>query len=123
MKLHQSNTSDLNLFTHIDGTDFGINDFRYKGNIAVLPSAIHQNWSSATLETLTEADFEFIAQLDVDIILLGTGPTLRFPPRQLMRPIYMKGRGVEVMDTPAACRTFNILCAEGRKVGAFLLVA
>ena len=123
MKLHQSNTSGLNLFTHIDASDFGINDFRYKGNVAVLPTEVIQAWTSASLATLSEADFEFIAKIDVDIVLLGTGPTLRFPPRQLMRPLYMQGRGVEVMDTPAACRTFNILCAEGRKVGAFLLTA
>ena len=123
MKLHQSNQSGLNLFTHIDATDFGINDIRYKGNVAVLPSEVIQSWTSATWATLSEADFEFISKIDVDIVLLGTGPTLRFPPRQLMRPLYMQGRGVEVMDTPAACRTFNILCAEGRKVGAFLLTA
>ena len=121
MKLHQSAPTDINLFTHIEPGSFGINGFRHSGNIAVLPTELIQEWTKATFSTLSEADFLLMASYDVDIVLLGTGKVLRFPPRQLMRPMYEKGRGVEVMDTPAACRTFNILVAEGRKVGAFLL--
>ena len=121
MKLHQSNTNGINVFTHIEPGAFGINGFRHRGNIAVMPTELVEQWTAASFETLAESDFATIARYELDIILLGTGGTLRFPPRQLMRPIYEKGRGVEVMDTPAACRTFNILVAEGRKVGAFLL--
>jgi uncharacterized protein len=121
MKLHQSDTSGINVFTHIEPGSFGINGFRHAGNIAVLPTEVVQQWTTASFATLAEADFAVMAAYDIDIVLLGTGRTLRFPPRQLMRPMYEKGRGVEVMDTPAACRTFNILVAEGRKVGAFLL--
>ena len=121
MKLHQSDTTGINLFTHIEPGYFGINGFRHSGNLAVMPTELVQQWTAATFATLSEADFVVMASYDVDIVLLGTGPTLRFPPRQLMRPMYQKGRSVEVMDTPAACRTFNILVAEGRKVGAFLL--
>lgn len=123
MKLHLSNTEGLNLFTHVEPTSFGINGYRYNGNVAVLPTEVLPDWTSATLATLSVEDFAFIAARDIDIVLLGTGPRLSFPPRQLMRPLYETGRGVEVMDTPAACRTFNILVTEGRKVGAFLLVA
>lgn len=112
----------LNTFTHIEPDSFGVNGFRYEGNIAVLPTEVLLKWTDATLATLSEADFAFIAQHPLDIVLLGTGPRLVFPPRQLIRPLYKLGRGVEVMDTPAACRTYNILAAEGRKVGAFLLV-
>ena len=122
MKLHLSTSEDINLFTHVEANSFGINGFRYHGNTAVLPNKVIPSWTSSTLATLNENDFSFIAEQGVDIILLGTGPRLIFPPRQLMRPLYEIGRGVEVLDTPAACRTFNILVSEGRKVGAFLLV-
>lgn len=121
MKLHQSDISGLNIFTHIEPGAFGINGFRHGGNLAVMPTELIQQWTDSSFATLAEADFALMASYDLDIVLLGTGPTLRFPPRQLMRPMFEKGRGVEVMDTPAACRTFNILVAEGRKVGAFLL--
>jgi uncharacterized protein len=123
MKLHLSNTEGLNLFTHVEPTSFGINGFRYNGNIAVLPTEVLPEWTTASLATLRVEDFAYIAAQKIDIVLLGTGPRLVFPPRQLMRPLYETGRGVEVMDTPAACRTFNILVSEGRNVGAFLLVA
>jgi uncharacterized protein len=121
MKLHQTAPFGINMFTHIEPGSYGINGFRHSGNLAVLPTELIQQWTSATFASLSEADFAVMASYDLDIVLLGTGATLRFPPRQLMRPMFEKGRGVEVMDTPAACRTFNILVAEGRKVGAFLL--
>jgi len=121
MKLHQSDNSGINIFTHIEPGSFGINGFRHSGNIAVMPTDLIQQWTQSSFATLTEADFALMASCDLDIVLLGTGQVLRFPPRQLMRPMYEKGRVVEVMDSPAACRTFNILVAEGRKVGAFLL--
>jgi uncharacterized protein len=57
------------------------------------------------------------------VVLFGTGARLRFPHPQLTRALTDAGIGVEVMDTPAACRTFNILAAEGRRVAAAVLVA
>jgi uncharacterized protein len=121
MKLHQSTASGINSFTHIEPGSFGINGFRHRGNIAVMPTGDVTEWTSATFSTLSEADFAVIASYAVDIVLLGTGPALRFPPRELMLPVYKTGRSIEVMDTAAACRTFNILVSEGRNVGAFLL--
>ena len=55
-------------------------------------------------------------------MLLGTGPVFRFPEAARLAPLYQAGIGVEVMDTPAACRTYNILMGEGRKVLAALLL-
>lgn len=121
MKLHQYDNQGINLFTHIEPGSFGINGFRHRGNIAVTAREVNPSWTVATFATLSEADFAAMASFDVDIALLGTGPTLRFPPRQFFRPMIEKGRSVEVMDSAAACRTFNILVAEGRKVGVFLL--
>jgi uncharacterized protein len=123
MKLHQFESRELNLFSHVEGNSFGINGYRHSGNIAVLPTQLIQQWTTASFESLTEADFAFMAAQDIEFALLGTGATLRFPSRRLMRPMYESGRTVEVMDTAAACRTFNILVAEGRRVGAFLLIA
>ena len=63
-----------------------------------------------------------VAALDCPIVLLGTGARQRFPATQLLRPLLERGVGVEVMDSFAACRTYNILMAEGRAVVAALIV-
>ena len=121
MKLHASNTAGLNIFTAY-GEDFvAVNQEKYEKNLILLPESIITEWSSATINTLNEADMQKLLVLDPEIILLGTGKRLRFPPGALLRPFAPAGIGLEVMDMQAACRTYNILAAEGRKVAAALL--
>ena len=121
MKLHTSNTAGLNLFTAY-GDDFvAVNQEKYFANLILLPESIIRNWTAATVGTLTEADMEMLTGLGTEIILLGTGSRLRFPSGALLRPFANAGIGLDVMDLPAACRTYNILAAEGRKVAAALL--
>ena len=121
MKLHTSNTDGLNLFSAY-GDDFvTINQEKYFGNLILLPDTIVPAWTSATVNTLTESDMEKLLALKTEIILLGTGSRLRFPSGALLRPFAPAGIGLDVMDLKAACRTYNILAAEGRKVAAALL--
>lgn len=121
MKLHTSNTAGLNLFTAY-GDDFvAVNQEKHFANLILLPESIIRDWTSATVATLTEADMEMLTGLGTEIILLGTGNRLRFPSGSLLRPFANAGIGLDVMDLPAACRTYNILAAEGRKVAAALL--
>lgn len=121
MKLHTSNTADLNLFTAY-GDDFvAVNQEKYFGNLILLPESIIQDWTSATVATLTETDMEKLLALGTEIVLLGTGSRLRFPSSTLLRPFATAGIGLDVMNLQAACRTYNILAAEGRKVAAALL--
>ncbi len=86
-----------------------------------MPEKLLENWSTATIDTLSDADMQQLLALDVEVILLGTGKRLRFPPPTLMRPFAASGIGLEIMDLQAACRTYNILATEGRKVAAALL--
>jgi uncharacterized protein len=72
---------------------------------------------------LEAAHFEAILEFMPEIVLLGTGGTLRFPHPRLTEALIRAQIGVEVMDTPAACRTYNILASEGRKVAAALLLS
>jgi uncharacterized protein len=74
------------------------------------------------LRHLSVADIELLASLDAEIILLGTGDRLRFPSPDLLRPLVRAQKGLEVMDLPAACRTYNVLMGEGRKVAVGLLL-
>ena len=69
-----------------------------------------------------ESDFVFLKNLDAEIVLLGTGARQRFPHPRLTAALAQAGIGLEVMDLQAACRTYNILVAEERKVAAALAV-
>ena len=80
-----------------------------------------QAWSASAFSELKKEDFENLKSLGAEIVLLGTGPQQRFPHPSLTAPLAQAGIGVEVMDLKAACRTYNILVAEERKVAAALL--
>ena len=80
-----------------------------------------QPWQVARFESLGAADFARIVALAPELVVFGSGPRLRFPAPALLRPLIDAGIGVETMDTGAACRTYNVLLAEGRSVVAALL--
>jgi len=121
VKLHLSNTAGLNLFTAYGEGFVAVNHEKHEKNLILLPESIIPDWSTATPATLDATDMSKLLMLGVEIILLGTGRHLRFPSSALMRPFAPAGIGLEVMDLQAACRTYNILAAEGRKVAAALL--
>ena len=121
MKLHLSNTAGLNIFTAYGEGYISVNHQRHEGNLIVLPTEIRSDWTAAKPDSLGEADMQKLLELGTEIVLLGTGSRLRFPPGALLRPFAAAGIGLEVMDLQAACRTYNILAAEGRKVAAALL--
>lgn len=121
MKLHQSNLAGLNLFTAYGSGYVAVNHRQYESNLIVLPETLIPDWTAAGPATLGEADMRRLLELGTEIVLLGTGDHLRFPQGALMRPFAPAGIGLEVMDLQAACRTYNILAAEGRKVAAALI--
>jgi uncharacterized protein len=121
MKFHLS-TAEGNMFTGhgVDYVRLGV--VEYRDNVLVTPERVVTVWTAGGLDTLTEADFAALAELKPEVVLLGTGASLRFPHPRLTRALTDAGIGVEVMDTPAACRTFNILAAEGRRVVAAVIL-
>ena len=121
MKLHLSNTAGLNVFTAYGDDYVAVNHEKHSKNLILLPESIIPEWTAASIATLAESDMQQLLTLDTEIILLGTGSRLRFPAGPLLRPFAPAGIGLEVMDLQAACRTYNILAAEGRKVAAALL--
>ncbi len=80
-------------------------------------------WRPANVDELGVADFEAVAELEPELVLFGSGHALRFAHPALLRPLIERRIGVETMDTAAACRTYNLLVAEGRSVVAALLLA
>jgi len=112
----------VNFITAFDPQYVQVNQTRHASSLIVLRERLIENWPVRTPEDLTEADFEALAGLGVEIVLLGTGRSLRFPHPRLTSRLLSQRIGLEVMDTGAACRTYNILSGEGRSVAAALIV-
>ena len=121
MKLHSTAPAASNVFTGYGEGYVGVNARRIDSSVVVTPEQVDP-WSPASFEALASEHFAALLGRDIEVVLLGTGAKLRFPPAQILRPLIEAGIGVEVMDVPAACRTYNILVAEGRKVAAALLL-
>jgi uncharacterized protein len=88
----------------------------------ITPNAVIQDWQPTTPAQLAAAHLQQVLEFQPEIILLGTGRRLRFPAAEIIQQCHTAGTGIEVMDTGAACRTYNILAAEGRRVAAALMM-
>ena len=122
MKLHASAPSALNTFTAYGEGYVVVNSQRHESNLIVLPEKVVP-WDVAEFAVIKESDFQIFIDMNLEILLLGTGPKQRFPDPRLTRALAAKRIGVETMDLQAACRTYNILMAEERRVAAALLFA
>ncbi|HID98731.1 MAG TPA: hypothetical protein EYP59_00355 [Thiotrichaceae bacterium] len=123
MKLHLDLSDDSHYqIQRVDSQSVTINDKVYSHNIIVLPNSI-SDWDVENFDTLEVAHFQQLCALRPELVLLGTGQKIHFPATELLVPLINEGIGVEVMDTPSACRTYTILMAEGRKVLAALLIS
>ena len=121
MKLHLATAGGQNIFTSYGPGFVSVNGVRYEKHIVVMSGRIME-WPIGNFEMLAVENIEFLLTLQPEIVILGTGNTQRFPSYALSRPLTQAGIGIEVMDTGAACRTYNILMAESRKVVAAVLV-
>ena len=122
MKLHLSKLSGINLFSGYGDDYVLINQKRYEHSLILLSDHIIENWQARTFEQLEAEHFECLLPFQPEILLLGTGSNLRFPRHSLINILVKSGIGVEVMDTKATCRTYNILVEEGRRVAAALFI-
>jgi len=121
VKLHATAPGARNAFSGYGEGYVLVNGARHESSVIVTPERVLP-WSATTFDALAEPDFDVFQGLGLEILLIGTGPTQRFPHPRLTRALMAKQIGVEVMDTQAACRTYNILIAEGRRVAAAILL-
>ena len=116
--------SDLN---HHAITGYGpdwvrVNQQEFRRSLILTPERLVTDWPPQTFGDLVEAHFAVIAELEPEIVLLGTGSRQRFPRPALVQSLLARGVGVDVMDLAAACRTYNVVMLEGRRVAAALLL-
>ena len=99
-----------------------IKAMRYEHSVIITPDKIIDNWSPQNLTELALEHVDALIALKPEIVILGVGPQLQFPPAQFITHLNQANIGIEVMTTAAACRTFNVLLGEGRNVIAALLL-
>ena len=122
MKLHLANFAHQNIFTGYGNGYVLINQMRYEKSLIVLPEHLIEEWPVVSVSQLEAQHFENLLSHAPEIIILGTGTKHQFPNQSLLTQFIKLGIGIEIMDTQAGCRTYNILVEEGRRVAAAILI-
>jgi uncharacterized protein len=122
MRFAQDSSSAAHLIRAYGAGELRIDDDIYRETVILSASAIVPLPDVRNMSDLAALDPSRILALDPELILLGTGPRQIFPAASLRSRFLSAGIGFEVMDTGAACRTYNVLVAEQRRVAALLMV-
>lgn len=99
-----------------------VNQQTFTQSIIVGPHTLIESWAPQHISELTHDHLKIILDLRPAILVIGTGEELQFPAVELYGDLINEGIGVEIMDTGAACRTFNVLTAENRNVVAAMII-
>ncbi len=121
MKLHTPTTGTLNTVTAYGDGFVEINKRSYPHPVLVFPETETRPWAVDGFESLTAEAFDAVIAAQPAVLIIGTGARQRFLHPRLLAGLHAARIGVETMDTGAACRTYNVLMAEGRQVAAALL--
>lgn len=122
MKLHSDSASNMLRVSAYDRESVTVAAQRITGSFAILPDKLVPGVEVGDLDALRWADLHALHERELEILILGTGARQRFPATALTAELAARRIGLEVMDSPAACRTYNILAAEGRRVCAVILL-
>ena len=122
MKLHLAQNAGILTFSSHGPGYVSANGTRYEGSVLVCGRQIEIDWAPQGFDGLDAAQFERLGNMGAEIVLFGSGDRQRFPRPELLKGLISKGIGLEVMDTKAACRTYNILVAEGRLVACGVII-
>ncbi len=120
MKMRADRIEGQNAIARHGPEGVAVNGVEHTESVIVPWSGAVVAWQAASFESLSADHFARIASLKPELVIFGSGARLRFPAPALLRPLIDAGIGVETMDTAAACRTYNVLLAEGRSVVAGL---
>ncbi len=123
MKLTLDADPRVNLFRSYANGEVRVGEQVIRHSCIVTADALDASWPPRSVEDLAESHLEALFALAPQLVLLGTGATQKFPPANIRAAFAQRRIGLEVMDVGAACRTFNLLVQEGRRVAAALLLA
>lgn len=122
MQLAQENPDFIYVLRGASDAGILVNQETLTSSFLLAPNRIVQDWRPTSAAELQPEDMLALFELEPALVLLGTGPRQKFPSAAAMAAVLTRGIGIEVMDSGAAARTFNVLATEGRRVvAAFLL--
>jgi uncharacterized protein len=107
---------------HVGPGSIRVGDELLNRSFAIIGEEIIRDWQPCGVEDIAEDDLHALIAATPELILIGTGAKAVFPPRDLVFSLARRNIGLETMDTAAACRTFNILIGDGRRVAAVMIV-
>lgn len=122
MKFTLDNPSADYVFGNYGDGKLKVNQTDYDSSLIIFPDMLHTDWPVSSVNELEVQHFEEIIARSPDIVLLGTGQQQKFPSVELRRSLVQAQLNLEIMDTAAACRTYNLLVAEGRDVAAAVII-
>jgi uncharacterized protein len=123
MKFTLEASSRVNLIRAYSPTEVRVGEQSLRASCIVTADTVISEWEPASYAELTPSHLEAVLALKPELVLLGTGATQRFPPSQIRAALIAHGVALEVMDLGAACRTYNILVQEDRRVAAALFLS
>lgn len=124
LSIHSYTNEEINIALsgrHLDA-DNPDQTQRMTNSFILTPTEIIPNWRYNSVAELTADSFEKLIEPQPELVILGTGQTLRFPRQQILKAFHQAGIGIEVMNTASACRTYNVLVSENRFVIAGFLI-
>ena len=121
MKFAEDNLNDGYYITSYETGKLRVNGKTFDTSLVIAPDQLIEDWSITDISQLSASHINKIIELKPELVLLGTGGTLVFPDIALYAELIQLGIGIDFMDTGAACRTYNILNSEGRRVIAGLI--
>ena len=122
MKFALNPASAANVIRGYSPTELRVGEKVITHSCVLSATDLIEAWQPQKLDELRLEDLEPVFALNPEVVLLGSGERQRFPPTEVMSAVLSRGIGFEVMDTGAACRTFNILISEDRRVVAALFI-
>jgi uncharacterized protein len=122
MKFAEDGVNEGYVITGYDAASIQINGKDFSSALVITQATLITDWPPTSIEALLPEHIKTIANLKPELVLLGTGAKLIFPELKIYAELIQQGIGVEVMDTGAACRTYNVLASEGRRVVAGIIV-
>ena len=122
MKLQPDRADGVNVITAYEPGRVRVNAQLYHSSLLVPWQGEVLDWRCKSFSELDAADFDQVLGLSPELVIFGSGERLRFPAPALVKKLIAKRIGIESMDTAAACRTYNVLAAEGRVVVAALII-
>ena len=121
MKLHIDTAEKINLVSSVEEGTLRIGQELHSKSVIVTPERIEE-WQPRSVDELLQGHLETLAEFDPEVVILGTGARLLFPSPRLGSILPARGIGLEIMDTRAACRTYNLLAVDGRRALAALML-